>query len=163
MIGVALGVYTASRQYRLSDRVAQATSVVTLNIPVVVAALFIVILGIEINQWTGRTVFYVVGASSGDASGLVPTLVDRAQHLALPTAVLVLTGYASYHFLQRTLLLDAIHADFVRTARAKGLTRQQAIRRHALRTALIPVGTYVAFSIPALFTGAILTLSLIHI
>jgi peptide/nickel transport system permease protein len=157
LIGVALGVYTASRQYRMSDRVAQATSVVTLNIPVVVAALFIVILGIKVNQATGSTVFYVVGARSDDVSGFFPSLLDRAQHLALPTAVLVLTGYAAYHLLQRTLLLDAIHADYVRTARAKGLTRQQAIRRHALRTSLIPVGTNVAFSIPALFTGAVLT------
>jgi peptide/nickel transport system permease protein len=160
LIGVALGVYTASRQYRLSDRVAQATSVVTLNVPVVVAALFIVILGIKVNQWTGETVFYVVGARSDEVSGFGHVLVDRAQHLALPTAVLVLTGYAFYHLLQRTLLLDAIHADFVRTARAKGLTRQQAIRRHALRTSLIPVGTSVAFSIPALFTGAVLTESI---
>jgi peptide/nickel transport system permease protein len=160
VIGVALGVYTASRQYRLSDRVAQATSVVTLNIPVVVAALFIVIWGIKVNQATGQTIFYVVGASSDGVSGFFPTLVDKFQHLALPTAVLVLTGYASYHLLQRTLLLDAIHADFVRTARAKGLTRQQAIRRHALRTSLIPVGTNVAFSIPALFTGAVLTESI---
>lgn len=160
VIGVGLGVYTAARQYRLSDRIAQGSSIVTLNIPVVVAALAIVLIAIKINQVTGSTVFYVVGSANQGVSGFFPILLDRAQHLILPTIVLVVTGYASTHFLQRTLLLDAINADFVRTARAKGLTRQQAIRKHALRTSLIPVATDVAFSIPALFTGAVLTESI---
>lgn len=160
LIGVALGVYTASRQYSLGDRVAQGTSIITLNIPVVVAALGVVLLAIQFNQQVGHTVFYVVGSQSQDIDGLWNTIVDRAQHLVLPTVVLVLTGYASTHFLQRTLLLDSIGADYVRTARAKGLTRSQAIRRHALRTSLIPTATDVAFGIPALFTGAVLTESI---
>lgn len=158
VIGVALGVYTASRQYKLSDRVAQGVSIITLNIPVVVAALGIVLVAIKFNQAVGSTVFYVVGAKSDNVTGL--GLLDRAQHLILPTIVLVITGYAGTHFLQRSLLLDSISADFVRTARAKGLTKQQAIRRHALRTSLIPVATQVAFSIPGLFTGAVLTESI---
>lgn len=160
VIGVALGVYTASRQYRVADRVAQGTSIVTLNIPVVVAALAIVLLAIKVNQVTGKTIFYVVGSASDGVEGFGPILLDRAQHLILPTIVIVLTGYAGTHFLQRTLLLDAINADFVRTARAKGLTRPQAIRKHALRTSLIPVATDVAFSIPELFTGAVLVESI---
>lgn len=160
IIGVALGVYTASRQYKLSDRVAQGTSIITLNIPTVVAALGIVLLAIRFNQAVGHTVFYVVGARSDDVSGFGPELLDRAQHLILPTLVLVITGYAGTHFLQRSLLLDTISADYVRTARAKGLTKQQAIRRHALRTSLIPVATSVAFSIPGLFTGAVITESI---
>mgnify|MGYP003333787674 CR=1 FL=1 len=160
LIGVALGVYTAARQYSAADRVAQGSSIVTLNIPVVVAALAVVLIAIKINQSTGSTIFYVVGSQSLDVSGFWPTVLDRVQHLALPTIVLVITGYASTHFLQRTLLLDALGSDFVRTARAKGLTRQQAIRRHALRTSLIPTATSVAFSIPALFTGAVLTESI---
>ncbi len=157
LIGIGLGVYTASRQYKLADRIGQGTSIITLNIPVVVAALGIVLLAIQFNQTVGRTVFYVVGAQSDNISGVGPFLVDKAQHLILPTLVLVITGYAGTHFLQRSLLLDNINADYVRTARAKGLTKAQAVRRHALRTSLIPVATQVAFSIPALFTGAILT------
>ncbi|WP_230109236.1 ABC transporter permease subunit, partial [Microbacterium foliorum] len=73
---------------------------------------------------------------------------------------LVFTGYANYHLLQRSLLLDNIKADYVRTARAKGLTKQQAIRKHALRPSLIPVATQLAFTIPTVFTGAILTESI---
>lgn len=157
LIGIALGVYTASRQYKLADRIGQGTSIITLNIPVVVAALGIVLLAISFNQAVGRTIFYVVGARSDNVSGIGPIIVDKVQHLALPTIVLVLTTYAGTHFLQRSLLLDNISADYVRTARAKGLTKAQAVRRHALRTSLIPVATQVAFTIPALFTGAILT------
>lgn len=157
VLGIALGVYTASRQYKLADRIGQATSIITMNIPIVVAAFAIVLLAIGLNEATGVRIFYVTGSSSQNVSGFFPVLIDVLQHLTLPTIALVLTGYASIHFLQRSLLLDNINADYVRTARAKGLTKQQAIRKHALRTSLIPVATQVAFTIPAVFTGAVLT------
>jgi peptide/nickel transport system permease protein len=157
VLGIALGVYTASRQYKLADRIGQATSIITLNIPIVVAAFAIVLLAIGLNNATGVRIFYVTGNASQGVEGFFPTLIDVLQHLTLPTIALVLTGYASIHFLQRSLLLDNINADYVRTARAKGLTKQQAIRKHALRTSLIPVATQVAFTIPAIFTGAVLT------
>ncbi|GAB2512433.1 ABC transporter permease [Paramicrobacterium agarici] len=157
VLGIALGVYTASRQYKLADRIGQATSVVTMNINIVVAALGIVLLAIGFNDLVGARVFFVTGSRSQDVSGFFPVALDVLQHLTLPTLALVLVGYAQYHLLQRTLLLDNINADYVRTARAKGLTKQKAIRKHALRTSLIPVATQVAFTIPAIFTGAILT------
>ena len=161
ILGIALGVYTASRQYKLADRIGQATSIITLNIPIVVAAFAIVLLAIGLNNATGVRIFYVTGNASQGVEGFFPTLIDVLQHLTLPTIALVLTGYASIHFLQRSLLLDNINADYVRTARAKGLTKQQAIRKHALRTSLIPVATQVAFTIPAIFTGAVLTETII--
>jgi peptide/nickel transport system permease protein len=160
VIGIALGVYTASRQYKLADRIGQATSIITMNIPIVVASLGIVLLAIQANSATGTRIFFVTGAASPGVTGFFPVLVDALQHLILPTIALILVSYAGIHFLQRSLLLDNINADYVRTARAKGLTKSQAIRRHALRTSLIPVTTQVAFSIPAVFTGAVLTESI---
>ncbi|WDH77640.1 ABC transporter permease [Microbacterium esteraromaticum] len=157
LLGIWIGVYTASRQYKLGDRVWQAVSIVTMNINIIVAGLAIVILAINFNNWTGTRVFYVTGSSSPGVTGFFPVLIDTLQHLILPTIALVVISYAGTHFLQRSLLLDNIKADYVRTARAKGLTKQQAIRKHALRTSLIPVATQVAFSIPAIFTGAVLT------
>ena len=157
VIGIALGVYTASRQYKLGDRIGQATSIITMNINIVVAALGIVLLAIGLNNFVGKRVLYVTGSSSQGVTGFFPVLIDALQHLILPTTALVLIGYAATHFLQRSLLLDNIKADYVRTARAKGLTKPQAIRRHALRTSLIPVATQVAFTIPTVFTGAVLT------
>jgi peptide/nickel transport system permease protein len=160
LLGIWIGVYTASRQYKLGDRIWQSVSIITMNINIIVAALAVVILAINFNNWVGTRVFFVTGSSSEGVTGFFPVIVDALQHLILPTIALVIIGYAQYHFLQRTLLLDNISADYVRTARAKGLTKQQAIRRHALRTSLIPVATQVAFSIPGIFTGAILTESI---
>jgi peptide/nickel transport system permease protein len=160
LLGIWIGVYTASRQYKLGDRIWQGISIITMNINIIVAALAVVILAINFNKWVGTRVFFVTGSSSEGVTGFFPVIVDALQHLILPTIALVVIGYAQYHFLQRTLLLDNISADYVRTARAKGLTKQQAIRRHALRTSLIPVATQVAFSIPGIFTGAILTESI---
>jgi peptide/nickel transport system permease protein len=157
LLGIWIGVYTASRQYKLGDRVWQGISIVTMNINIIVAGLGVVLLAIAFNDWLGVRVFYVTGSSTEGVTGFFPVIIDALQHLALPTIALVVIQYAGIHFLQRTLLLDNISADYVRTARAKGLTKQQAIRRHALRTSLIPVATQVAFSIPAIFTGGILT------
>ena len=157
LIGVGLGVYTAMRQYQVSDRVLQAISIFFINLPVAVIGLAVVLIGITINQKTGHSVVLVSGARSIDVTGSWPTVLDRLKHLALPTITLVLAQYAGLHFLQRSLLLDTVDADYVRTARAKGLTRGRAVRKHALRTAIIPVAVGVAFAIPAIFTGAVIT------
>lgn len=157
VVGVAIGVYTASRQYKLADRAWQAVSIIALNTHVVVASILVVWIALKINEWTGVRVFYVTGAASPNVSGFFNRLIDMGQHLILPTVSLLIISYASYHLTQRTLLLDNLGADYVRTARAKGLTRAQAIRRHALRTSIIPVATSVAFSVPGIFTGAVMT------
>ncbi|MFE5735932.1 ABC transporter permease [Streptomyces celluloflavus] len=157
VIGVTLGVYTAWRQYGWADRVSQAVSIAVFNIPTSVAALAVVFVAIWLNQHAGLHFLYVAGENSPNVEGLLPTIGDRFLHLILPTLTLTLMGYVGYHLTQRSLLLDTINADFVRTARATGLTRAQAIRRHALRTALIPTATSVAFSVPAIFTGAVVT------
>jgi peptide/nickel transport system permease protein len=157
VIGIALGVYTASRQYRFADRFHQALSIITINIPTAVAALLVVLLAIMLNQSLGTTLLFVAGAQSPTVSGFWPLVLDRIQHLVLPTISLTLISYAGYHLLQRSLLLDNINSDYVRTARAKGLTRHEAIRQHGLRTSLIPIATSVAFAVPALFTGAVIT------
>lgn len=157
VLGVALGVYTAARQYKWQDRVSQQVSVFTLNIPSPVMAAAVVVAALWINDRAGATLLFVSGSASIGVQGFFPTLVDTLRHLIPPTVSLVVIGYAGYHFLQRSLLLDNINADYVRTARAKGLTLAQAIRKHALRTSIIPVATTVAFQIPSIFTGAIIT------
>jgi len=157
VIGVGLGVYTASRQYRFADRFHQGLSIAALNIHPAVAGLAVVLLAIALNQTLGTTLLFVAGAQSPTVSGFWPLVVDRIQHLVLPTLSLTVISYAGYHLLQRSLLLDNINSDYVRMARAKGLTRQEAIRRHGLRTSLIPVATSIAFAVPALFTGAVIT------
>ncbi|MGL5406612.1 MAG: ABC transporter permease [Propionibacteriaceae bacterium] len=163
LVGVSLGVYTASRQYKFADRFWQGTSILAMNIHTVVAALGVQLAAIGLNNWyketfnSSTTLIYVTGAATDGVEGFFPILLDKAQHLILPTLSMLIVGYAGYHFTQRALLLDNIAADYVRTARAKGLTKSQAIRKHALRTSIIPIATSVAFSVPGLFTGAVLS------
>ena len=156
-IGVGLGVYTAQRQYQWQDRFFSGVASLFMVIPTVVLAILIVFAAIEINALTGNRIFYVTGLSSGHFPTFFEWLLDFLQHIFLPTLVLTIVSSVGYHLTQRTYLLDEMHADYVRTARAKGLTRKQAIRRHALRASLIPTAVNVAFSIAGIFTGAVMT------
>jgi peptide/nickel transport system permease protein len=80
--------------------------------------------------------------------------VDRLWHLGLPALTLTLLAAASVARYQRAALLDVLPADYIRTARLKGLTEREILRRHALRNALLPIITLVGLSFPALLTGA---------
>jgi len=86
--------------------------------------------------------------------GLGGRIMDRLRHLALPTITLILLASASVARFQRAALLDVLPADYIRTARLKGLTERQVLARHALRNALLPIITLVGLSFPALLTGA---------
>jgi len=81
---------------------------------------------------------------------------DRIVHLLLPATTLGLVGAASTARYQRAAMLDVVHQDFVRTARAKGLAERAVMVRHALRNALLPVITLFGLSFPILLSGAVL-------
>lgn len=157
VVGVSLGVYTAQRQYQWQDRFLGGMASLFMVIPTVVLAILIVFAAIEINQAAGSRLFYVTGLSSYEGGNPLMTFLDFLQHILLPTVVLTIISSVGYHLGQRTYLLDEMHADYVRTARAKGLTKKQAIRKHALRASLIPTAVSVAFSIAGIFTGAVMT------
>jgi len=82
-------------------------------------------------------------------------IADRLHHLVLPAATLALIAAAGIARYQRTALLEVLGADFLRTARAKGLPERRVVLRHALRNALLPVITLSGLMIPALFGGAV--------
>lgn len=86
--------------------------------------------------------------------GLAGRIADRLRHLALPALTLTLLASAAVARYQRAALLGVLPADYIRTARLKGLTEGQILRRHALRNALLPIITLVGLSFPALLTGA---------
>jgi peptide/nickel transport system permease protein len=154
VLGVALGAWTATRQYRFSDRFSTFGSLFILSIPAFVVASVVQVIATNFNNATGLRVFEFVGETGARGDYWGAAAVDRMQHLILPTFVLVLINAAFFSRIQRNLMLDALGSDFVRTARAKGLTKSKAVMKHALRTALIPTGTYFAFTIATLFTGA---------
>ena len=147
--GVALGAWTATRQYRFSDRAISLISMIIISTPAMVIAILLQVLAVQINRSSGFQIFEFTGEGEG--------ALGRLQHLLLPTLSMSLGGIASYSRFQRNLMLDTLGADYVRTARAKGLSKRKALTRHALRTALIPMATYFAFALATLFTGAAIT------
>jgi len=84
-------------------------------------------------------------------------LLNRAEHLVLPSLVLIVIAVAFYGRYQRNAMLDVLGSDFLRTARAKGLSRSRALIKHGLRTALIPMATFFAYEFALLFVGATFT------
>lgn len=152
--GVVLGAWAATKQYKVSDRVVTFFSLLLVSMPTFVVATLLVIVATKVNGALGFGFFEFTGETGarGDYPGAA--IVDRIQHLLLPTLTLALFGAASFSRYQRNLMLDTLGADFVRTARAKGLRRRKAVMKHALRTSLIPTGTYFAFNIATLFTGS---------
>lgn len=152
--GVVIGAWSATRQYKVSDRTITFASLFFLSVPSFVIASVLQVWATSINNATGLRIFEFVGETGETGSYPGAWFFDRMQHLLLPTIVLVILEVAFFSRIQRNLMLDSLGSDFVRTARAKGLRRSRAVMKHALRTSLIPTGTYFAFSVATLFTGA---------
>jgi len=162
LLGVAAGAYGAVKQYRMSDRLLTVFSFVVLSIPVVVLAVLFKNGGIELNRvlgFTGDTrLLYTTGEiTPGVDPWTAAGILNRLAHLVLPSLVLVAVGTAFYGRYQRNAMLDVLGSDFLRTARAKGLSRPRALIRHGLRTALIPMATFFAYEFALLFVGATFT------
>lgn len=153
VIGVALGVWSAARQYKASDRIITGYSYLTFILPVPVFYILVQLGFITLNRTFGWSI-PVTDVHDPTVTEFWPALLDYAAHYFVPALALTAYGWAGYQVGQRQYLLDNINADFVRTARATGLTRLQAIRKHALRVSFIPVAQSIAYTIPNLFTGA---------
>lgn len=146
VLGVLLGAYAAARRGRVADRFVSIGSYLLLAVPVFVLAVLLQAIAVMVNGALGTRVFVWVGESTPGDSGMLGGIVDQARHLLLPAVVITLAQAALYSRYQRGLMLDVPHADYVRTARAKGLRRRSALLRHGLRTALIPMTTYSAYA-----------------
>ncbi|MFI6870951.1 ABC transporter permease [Nocardia sp. NPDC050406] len=157
-LGVLIGAASAIRQYKFSDYFATVVSLLILSTPVFLLATLLKFGALEINMATGKQIFLYTGETSATAvHGLWNQIVDRAQHMVVPTLGLALSAMAGYSRYQRNAMLDVLASDFIRTARAKGLTRNRALYKHGLRTALIPMATLFAYSLGGLITGATFT------
>ncbi|MBS4727318.1 ABC transporter permease [Mycobacterium sp. SM1] len=156
MIGVVVGAWGAVRQYRLSDRVITAASLAILSIPSFVLASLLILAALRVNTLLGVRIFLYTGETSPlPPGGVWRQLVDRVQHIVLPSLTLALMSIASFSRYQRNAMLDVLHEDFIRTARAKGLTHRRALLKHGLRTALIPMATLFAYGVSGLVVGAV--------
>jgi peptide/nickel transport system permease protein len=110
-------------------------------------------LGVYLTSWAGYRIFFISGMTSANGGGIV----DLLQHLALPVITLSVISVAEFSRFQRSAMLDVLASDYLRTARAKGLSQRLVYLKHALRNALLPTVTLVALSIGLIFGGAVVT------
>lgn len=158
LIGVVVGVISAVRQYRPVDHISTGLAYLFFSTPVFVLALLIKdFLAVDVNQAVGHTVLYTVGESTPGITGYGNVFVNELQHSVLPVLTLTLVTYATWSRFQRAATLDVLNADYVRLARAKGLSPRRVLFVHALRNALIPLTTVVAIDFAALIGGAVVT------
>jgi peptide/nickel transport system permease protein len=162
ILAIVVGVIGAVRQYKTADYVSTFFTYILIALPTFwFAVLLKQYLAVELNQALGHQVLETIGEQS-PAIGLTATSTwelwsDRLAHLVLPTLSLALLTFASWSRFQRASMLDVLGQDYMRLARAKGLTYRRTVWKHGLRNALIPLTTVVALGIGTLFGGAIIT------
>ena len=105
----------------------------------------------------GRPIATVGAGTPGLGGNFWVQGIDLYTHLLLPTIAIILISFASYTRYSRASLLEVMNQDYIRTARAKGLTQRTVIVRHAFRNALIPITTIIAFDVGAIIGGAVVT------
>jgi peptide/nickel transport system permease protein len=157
IIGISVGVISALRQYSVFDYSATSFSFLGLAAPVFWIALMLQVAVVKIYESTGHRLFPIANLSSVDPGSGLSFVVDRAHHLVLPVLVLMIASTAAYSRYMRAAMLEVVNADYVRTARAKGLREQRVTMKHAFRNALIPIVTLIALNFGALIGGAIVT------
>ena len=156
VFGVLIGVLGAVRQRKPIEVGSTALSYVVLASPVVVLIILLQTGAVYINNKAGHILLPTALEYNSELHGL-HFWTDRLQRLVLPTLTLTLINAAFFSRYQRSAMLDVLGSDFLRTARAKGLTRGQALMKHGVRTALIPMVTFFAYSFGLLLVGATFT------
>jgi len=161
-ISIPLGVLTAVNHKRFFDRASSVVLFMLWSLPSMWVGQMLIgyFCGPTFKNW-----FPPAGLSSNYAEQLpfFPWLTDRLWHLALPVLCLTYSGFAYLTKQVRAGMLDNLRADYVRTARAKGLSNTVVIFRHALRNSIIPVITIMATLLPAMFGGSVIIESIFSI
>jgi peptide/nickel transport system permease protein len=155
ILGILIGILSATRQYSFFDYFFTSFSFLGFAMPVFWVALLLQIAFTDIYLHWHVRIFYASGLNS--VPGGPAWSIDRLQHIALPVITLMLISFALYSRFMRASMLDVLNADYVRTARAKGLPEWRVVMGHVFRNALIPIITVAALNIGAVFGGAIIT------
>jgi len=155
LIAIPLGVIAAVKRGQVVDRTISFAVFLLYSIPNFAAALLL-ILFVAGGDYLNLLPMYGINSINAFAMGPFAWLWDRILHMILPVICLTYASLASISRYARVSMLDALSQDFVRTARAKGLSERVVILRHALRNALIPIITIFTLEVPVLISGAII-------
>jgi peptide/nickel transport system permease protein len=152
LMGVAAGVLAARRPRSLADRTVTGFSLFFYSMPTfLLGQLFLLFLFYRLS---------LAGVRIFPPSGYIPlsqNVVEWARHLILPWMALALVTAATYARLTRGAMLDVLGEDYIRTARAKGISERRVTYRHALRAALAPIATQFGIDVGVLLGGAVVT------
>jgi len=149
VLAVPIGVLAAVKQYSWTDKVITTLATIGYAIPSFILGLYLLYFGGVVLK-----AFPLFGMQSFGKSGDIPDLI---WHLVLPVGSLAIQQIAGWARYMRSSMLEVLHQDYVRTAKAKGLPRSRVLGKHALRNAMIPIVTLLGLSIPALLAGAAIT------
>ena len=153
MIAIPLGITAATHQYSFRDYLVTVLAMIGISLPSfffgqMLKNVFALQLGWFPSQGT------LSGAGSATGLALIP---DYLAHMFLPILTVVILSIGPRMRMTRTNMLEVMNSDYIRTARAKGLTETKVIYKHAFRNTLIPLVTTLAGLLPSLFSGAIIT------
>lgn len=149
VVGVSLGVFTAVRQYSLWDHLLSGLSFLAVSMPAFITGI--------LALYLFAVIFPIFPSGGLRAVGEPASFLNRVHHLILPSLVLALGQTATFMRYTRFSVLEVLRADYVRTARGKGVAEGAVMRKHALPNALIPVITVIGLSLPILVVGAVFT------
>jgi peptide/nickel transport system permease protein len=157
VLAIVIGVVSAIKQYTAIDHGLSLLAFVSLAMPSFWFAVLLKEWGVTLNETVHRQVLSTVGERSVvPPVGTWARFGDTLGHLVLPTFALAIVAFGAWSRYQRASMLDVLTSDYVRLARAKGLSPMRIMVRHALRNALIPLVTVTALDAAALLSGAVL-------
>ena len=158
MIAIPLGITSATHQYTARDYIVTIFTMIGLALPTYFfAAIAIKIFAVDLG-WLPTGGLVSGGASYAETfAGQMQRFGDILKHLILPISVSVILSIGGLMRYTRTNTLEVLNADYIRTARAKGLSEKTVIYKHAFRNTLIPLATLLAGILPGLFGGMMIT------
>jgi peptide/nickel transport system permease protein len=160
LIAIPLGIISAKKQYSKTDYAVTVFALVGISIPsFFLATLLKWIFSVKLGWFD---LFGVVGRMHQQLSPFGQFL-DIAKHYVLPVITLTIISAGSLMRYTRTNMLEVLNSDYIRTARAKGLSESKVINYHAFRNTLIPIVTLLGGSLPGLFAGAMVTETIFQI
>lgn len=160
VIAIPLGVIAATKQYSKTDYVISVLALAGISLP---TFFFASLLKLVFSVKLGWFDLYGLKSRNYEQLSEFGKLLDKGEHLVLPIVTLVVISVGSLMRYTRTNMLEVLNADFIRTARAKGLSEKKVIYHHAFRNTLIPLVTIIGGSLPGLFSGALITETLYSI
>ena len=158
LIAIPLGISSATHQYSVRDYTVTIFTMIGLSLPTYFfAAIVIKLFAVDLGWLPVNGLLYASKDYGTDFLGVMEKFGDIARHLVLPIAVSVLLSIGGLMRYTRTNTLEVLNADYIRTARAKGLSEHTVIYKHAFRNTMIPLATLLAGILPSLFGGMMIT------